>query len=141
MTTLEKKFNRLLPEFLTAVPMDDTKFISTLQSGGMFPGDTKGYVTRQRTEAEKVSAYLNRCIEPAFSDNGKSNEPLRKLLVKMKQSGYPAAIKLVKQFESGGKLWHAYIIAAYVHYVCMWASMRKPGLAIMYIDIKFGQNF
>ena len=115
--TLRNKYYALLPTFLEAVPMDDQVFFTSLEASRMFPGNTRDHVAAKPTKAEKVKAFLDTYIKPAFSGDGKSNEPLRKLLIKMKNSGFPAAINLAKQFESESKLLlvhNNYFVCTYV---------------------------
>ena len=85
-------------------------FFTSLQSDGMFTGDTKDHVTVQPMKAKKVPSSLGKSVEPTFSGVGNSNKPQEKLLAKMKETSFPAATYQAKEFESGGKLLHACII-------------------------------
>ena len=86
--------------------MDDAMFLAELIAGRMFPGDTKGKVKAKPTRAEKSTEFLTECIEPAFSDDGNSNEMLEKLLAIMEQSDFEPASDLAKEFKSGCELLH-----------------------------------
>lgn len=103
MSTLKRKYEMALPNFLRVLPMDDAMFLAELIAGKMFPGDTKDKVKAKPTKAQKVTEFLNQCIEPSFSDDGNSNDALDKLLTIMEGSDFEPASDLAKDFKSGCK--------------------------------------
>ena len=103
MPTLKRKYESALPSFLRVLPMDDPMFLAELIAGKMFPGDSKDQVKAKPTKAQKATEFLNRCIEPAFSDDGNSNSALDKLLTIMEESDFEPAKDLARDFKSGCK--------------------------------------
>ena len=93
--------------------MDDVMFLAELIAGNMFPGDTKDEVRAKPTQAAKATEFLDKCIDPAFSDDGNTNVMLDKLLKIMKKSGFEPVVELAKEFQSGCKRLHTYVICMF----------------------------
>ena len=110
MTTLKIKYENSFKNFLQVIPMDDPYFVADLIGGHMFPGDTKDQVKAKPTKAEKTTEFLSKCIEPAFSDDGNTNVMLDKLLDIMEKCDFEPAADLAKNFKSGCKRLHTYVL-------------------------------
>ena len=96
---LKEKFTSYYRRFLQVLPMDDAYFVGDLIAGGMLPGDTKAEIRAKATTAQKAETFMDRCIEPSFSDDGTENPILKKLLKIMEDSGFPSAKELAEEFS------------------------------------------
>ena len=96
---LKEKFKSYYPRFLKALPMNDPFFVAELIAGSMLPGDSKAEIRAQATTAQKAETFMDRCIEPSFSDDGTENPMLKKLLKIMEDSDFPSAKDLAKEFS------------------------------------------
>ena len=103
--TLQQRFQKFYPDFMKVLPMDDVMFLATLMSADLLPGESRSYVSAQKTRAEKADEFLRRVIQPGFAIDVDTNELLDKLLLKMKESDYEPAKKLVEEFKGNCNKW------------------------------------
>ena len=94
--SLQERYLDAFPRFLDVIPMDDVKFRGELTRVGLFSGDSKGAVIAKNTKAEMVELFLSKCIDPGFSEDGRSNVLLDQLLTVMEKNSFLPVKQLAK---------------------------------------------
>jgi len=96
--SLKQKYTQYYSKFVATLPMDNTKFLDSLQEVGLFLEGTYDMVTAKPTAASRASEFLKCNIEPGFFLNDNSNESLDKLLKIMARSEFPKQKNLAELF-------------------------------------------